>query len=76
MGLGSAYRAGFRYVLVYGAELIFEMDADLSHDPVVLSAFLSAIEHGDLVSGSRYSRGGHVEGWPLHRRRLSKAANA
>jgi dolichol-phosphate mannosyltransferase len=36
MGLGSAYRDGFRYALQHGAELIFEMDADYSHDGVTV----------------------------------------
>jgi dolichol-phosphate mannosyltransferase len=75
MGLGSAYREGFRYALQRGAELIFAMDADLSHDPAVLPDFLAAIEDHDLVIGSRYVRGGHVQGWPLHRLLLSRSAN-
>src|SRR5690242_10980010 len=48
-GLGKAYLAGFRWALDQGYDLIFEMDADFSHDPKFLPDFLRAIEHADLV---------------------------
>ena len=35
LGLGSAYVAGFRYALARGAQYVFEMDADFSHDPTL-----------------------------------------
>src|SRR3954454_19177570 len=35
-GLGPAYVAGFDHALAHGAEFVFEMDADLSHDPADL----------------------------------------
>src|SRR5262249_13140984 len=49
MGLGSAYRDGFRYALDHGAEYIFEMDADFSHDPAAIPEFLRNAEEVDLV---------------------------
>src|SRR5688572_30773090 len=52
MGLGTAYLAGFRWGLEAGYEYIFEMDADFSHDPGHLPAFLEAIEGADVVLGS------------------------
>ena len=74
-GLGTAYVAGFKYALAAGAEYIFEMDADFSHDPHKLPDFLRAIEEYDLVLGSRYLNGVRVEGWPFRRLLLSKFAN-
>lgn len=74
-GLGSAYRAGFRRALEGDAELILEMDADLSHDPAYLPAFFEAIDGADLVLGSRYVRGVCVVNWPMHRLLLSFYAN-
>jgi dolichol-phosphate mannosyltransferase len=74
-GLGTAYVQGFTYALSVGAEYIFEMDADFSHDPNRLSDFLEAIEEYDLVLGSRYVNGVRVEGWPFRRLLLSKFAN-
>ena len=73
-GLGGAYLAGFDIALAGGADLIVEMDADLSHDPADLPRLIEAARHGaDVVLGSRYVEGGGVEGWSLHRRLLSRA---
>ena len=58
-GLGPAYVAGFADVLARGATEVFEMDADLSHDPADLPRLLAAVRGGaDLALGSRYVRGG------------------
>lgn len=75
-GLGSAYIAGFQWALAEtDAQYVFEMDADLSHDPASIAAFLSAIEDADLVVGSRYLHGITVINWPLSRLILSVGAN-
>jgi dolichol-phosphate mannosyltransferase len=74
-GLGSAYRTGFRYALERDYDLVFEMDADFSHDPGSLPEFMKAIEDADLVIGSRYLRGVTVVNWPMGRLLLSYAAN-
>mgnify|MGYP001066766961 FL=1 len=76
LGLGSAYRDGFRYALEHGAEYVFEMDADFSHDPAVIPRFLEAAADADLVLGSRYLGGKvTVVNWPLDRLILSYSAN-
>jgi dolichol-phosphate mannosyltransferase len=76
LGLGSAYREGFRYALDHGAQYIFEMDADFSHDPDAIGDFLRAAEEADLVLGSRYLNGAvTVVNWPLSRLILSYSAN-
>ena len=75
LGLGSAYRDGFRYALEYDYELIFEMDADFSHDPRYLPDFLEAIRDNDLVLGSRYVSGVNVVNWPMRRLMLSYGAS-
>jgi dolichol-phosphate mannosyltransferase len=76
MGLGTAYRAGFKWALARDYAFIFEMDADFSHDPNHLPQFLDAIKDADLVLGSRY-RGGKVTvvNWPMTRLLLSYGAN-
>ncbi len=76
MGLGSAYRDGFQYALSHGAEYIFEMDADFSHDPGVLGEFIRNMHDVDIVLGSRYLHGVTVVNWPLSRLILSYSANA
>jgi dolichol-phosphate mannosyltransferase len=57
-GLGAAYLAGFAQALKQGVDYIFEMDADLSHNPEYLPNFLQAIQSADLVLGSRYIKNG------------------
>jgi dolichol-phosphate mannosyltransferase len=74
-GLGKAYIAGFRWALDHGYDLIFEMDADFSHDPRFLPAFLDAVQDADLVIGSRYKTGVNVINWPISRLLLSLGAN-
>ena len=74
-GLGPAYIAGFKWALEYGADLIFEMDADFSHNPDHLPAFLDAIEHNDLVLGSRYVAGGGTKNWPVSRQLISRGGS-
>ena len=75
-GLGGAYRAGLRAAIDGGAEICIQIDADSSHDPVMIPALISAVEHGaDLAIGSRYVPGGITENWPRKRRELSRWAN-
>ena len=74
-GLGPAYLAGFARALERGAELVFEMDADLSHNPADIPRLVAAIDAGaDLALGSRYVDGGGVAEWGLLRRMISRAA--
>lgn len=76
MGLGTAYITGFRWALERKYDLVFEMDADFSHNPDRLPEFLAAIAEADLVLGSRYQNGHvNVVNWPMSRLFLSYAAN-
>jgi dolichol-phosphate mannosyltransferase len=76
LGLGTAYIAGFRWALERKYDLVFEMDADFSHNPERLPEFLAAIKESDVVLGSRY-QDGHVNvvNWPMSRLFLSYGAN-
>ena len=74
LGLGSAYIAGFKKALALGADYIFEMDADFSHDPADLPRLLSAAADHDLAIGSRKILGGKIVGWSLWRRLSSAGA--
>jgi dolichol-phosphate mannosyltransferase len=76
LGLGTAYIAGFRWALERKYDLVFEMDADFSHNPERLPEFLAAIKDADVVLGSRYQNGHvNVVNWPMSRLFLSYAAN-
>jgi dolichol-phosphate mannosyltransferase len=74
-GLGKAYLAGFTWALANRYDLIFEMDADFSHDPKFLGDFIRAAANADLVIGSRYRAGVNVINWPISRLLLSIGAN-
>lgn len=75
LGLGSAYVEGFKYALKNNFDYIFEMDADFSHNPVVLIEMLKEIQNHDLIIGSRYINGINVVNWPLRRLILSFLAS-
>ncbi len=76
LGLGTAYIEGFRWALARGYDAVFEMDADFSHDPAHLPAFLDALRDYDVVLGSRYLHGRvTVVNWPMSRLLLSWFAN-
>jgi len=83
-GLGKAYIDGFRAALDGGADVVFQMDADWSHDPSYLPIMLAALEGGrgrpredgaDLVIGSRYVPGGGVKNWGFMRRFVSRGGS-
>jgi dolichol-phosphate mannosyltransferase len=76
-GLGPAYLAGFERALTGGASYVFEMDADLSHDPADLARLLAAVRDGgaDLALGSRYVPGGGVADWGAIRRIVSRGGS-
>ena len=75
-GLGVSYLDGFRHAIAGDADLVCQMDADLSHDPKYLPAMIQeAVAGADLVIGSRYLNGISVVNWPLRRIILSSFAN-
>lgn len=75
-GLGKAYTHGFKWALQRNYQFIFEMDADLSHNPDDLPKLLDALRNGnDVAIGSRYSHGVNVVNWPMSRVLLSFIAS-
>ena len=79
-GLGSAITDGFRFFLndVNPPKYVFTMDADYSHNPQDMPKLLTTMRECDcgIVIGSRYSKGGQIQGWPLSRKIISKTANS
>lgn len=72
MGLGTAYKVGFKYALEHGADYIVQMDSDFSHSPSYIPRMLDAVKQCDVVIGSRYIPGGGVDAnWSISRRFLS-----
>lgn len=77
-GLGKAYLKGFAYALEkLNPFVLFEMDADLQHSPLLIPQFLKKIESGsDFVIGSRYIQGGSIpKTWGIHRKIFSILGN-
>ena len=74
-GLGAAYVAGFRWAGEQGYDVVVEMDADGSHAPEQLPRLLAALEHAEVVLGSRWVEGGEVVNWPRSRELLSRGGN-
>ncbi|MEO0223678.1 MAG: polyprenol monophosphomannose synthase [candidate division WOR-3 bacterium] len=76
LGLGSAYVQGFKFAINNNYDVVFQMDADFSHQPSDLLRLLDKINEGyDLVIGSRYISGVNVVNWPMKRLLLSYFAN-
>lgn len=77
-GLGKAYLEGFETSLEkLKPDVLFEMDADFSHDPHMIPLFLKKIDEGaDFVIGSRYRKGGSIpKDWALKRKLFSVIGN-
>ena len=75
-GLGPAYVAGFREALRLEADVIIQMDADLSHPPEYIPTMLESIKTCDVAVGSRYIPGGGVPSeWGVTRRFLSRGGD-
>jgi dolichol-phosphate mannosyltransferase len=74
-GLGRSYLEAMSLAVKEPWTAICQMDADLSHDPQYLPAMLAAVDHADVVIGSRYLHGVSVVNWPLRRLVLSAFAN-
>jgi len=74
-GLGPAYLAGFARALELGADFVFEMDCDFSHDPADVLRLVAAVEDADLALGSRYVAGGGTRNWGLVRRFISRGGS-
>jgi len=78
LGLGTAYIAGFKWALARHYQLIFEMDADFSHNPNDLIRLAQTCDSGqaDMAIGSRYIKGVNVVNWPMNRVLMSYFASA
>jgi dolichol-phosphate mannosyltransferase len=75
LGLGSAYVTGFGEAIKLNADVVFSMDADLSHNFDYAKDFIGKIKLGaDVVIGSRYVKGGGTN-WPVSRKIISGGAN-
>ena len=75
LGLGSAYRDGFKWSIEQGYKYCIEMDGDFSHTILDLQNMVKYKDKYDLIIGSRYIEGGKTKGWSNSRKLLSITAN-
>jgi dolichol-phosphate mannosyltransferase len=75
LGLSSAVIDGWATCT---SPIIGVMDADFSHDPLILPKLVHAIQNGEceLAIGSRYVAGGGITNWPWRRKITSRVAIA
>ena len=77
MGLGAAYKEGFRHVLEkLDSELVLQMDADHSHQPSEIPNMLEKIKNFDFLVASRHVEGSDVIGWGIGRKATHSVAGA
>ncbi len=76
-GLGSAYMQAMLYAMDdLKADIVFEFDADGSHQPKYIAPMLEAMKTNDVVVGSRYVKGGSIpSNWGWHRKLFSVLGN-
>ena len=73
LGLGSAYKLGYRKSIEAGSDIVVQMDGDLSHSPRYIPDFLQQLHGSDIVVGSRYIEGGEIDkNWNPLRKIISK----
>jgi dolichol-phosphate mannosyltransferase len=75
LGLGTATIAATKFAIEHEYDVFATLDADWSHDPRHLPELIAALLDADVAIGSRYCAGGAIEGWPAHRRVVSRAMN-
>lgn len=75
-GRADADRAGIMFALEHGFNIVFQMDADLSHSPEDIPCFLEAIQNADIVIGSRLIQGGRILDRGMLRNAVTHLANA
>lgn len=76
-GLGTAVIDAMKYGIEQNYDLLVNLDADFSHTPQKIVDLLAVAQTTDVdvIVGSRYIPDGGVEGWPLHRRIMSRCIN-
>tara|TARA_Y100000741_G_C18144061_1_gene514372 strand:+ start:54 stop:752 length:699 start_codon:yes stop_codon:yes gene_type:complete len=58
LGLDTAHKYAFNYARNKKYKKLITMDADLSHNPKLISRFIKYLDSNSFVIGSRYAKGG------------------
>ena len=60
-GLDTAHKLAFTYAKERKYDILITLDADLSHNPLIIPEFLEKLKYNPFVIGSRYVAGGKNE---------------
>jgi dolichol-phosphate mannosyltransferase len=74
LGLGTATLAAMQYAIEHDYDYLLNLDADFSHPPRFIPDLLKGMSEYDVMIGSRYVKGGGVEGGFTFKRRLMSSA--
>lgn len=77
-GLGETARDGFEYIADAGDpdDLVVRLDCDDTHDPKYIPSMIEKLNEGyEVVTASRYVKGGGQIGVNLYRKFISRCAN-
>jgi dolichol-phosphate mannosyltransferase len=76
LGLGTAVLTAMEFAIDQGYEYFLNLDADFSHPPHFIPDLLAGMRDHDVMIGSRYIKGGGVEGeFTLKRKFMSTGIN-
>ncbi len=75
LGLGTATLAAMQYAMDHDYDYLQNMDADGQHPPRYLPHLIAGMNKYDVMIGSRYTKGGGTENWPLPRKIMSQSVN-
>ena len=74
-GRGASGKDGFIYCIEHGADIVVEMDADMSHDPKFIPLMIKELGSADVVLGSRRVKGSQELGRGIIRKLITLGAN-
>ncbi len=75
-GLAGAYVTGYTWATINHYNFIVQMDADGQHRPKDIPLIIEKLISGNpVVVGSRYCKGGRIEGWSRWRVLISQIGN-
>ena len=76
LGVGGALRAGLRFALRHGYEVVVQVDGDGQHDPRDVPRLLARLDDADLVIGARFAGRGDYRVRGLRRSAMRLLATA
>jgi dolichol-phosphate mannosyltransferase len=70
-GIGSAHKDGFIWAHKNNYNRVITIDADLSHDPILINTMLDNLNNYEVVTTGRFVKKDSLETWSLFRKLLT-----